>query len=176
MNKQKIQCTFVTTISQMDTKYFRVNNSEYCHITDDTIFITSGKDPKRIPLEYTLSEAWGIVSILNYFLFTALLIYISSTVTNLGMNFFKKPISYGTLFVLFYSFVRIKNGFITSKTATISRNKIKATYFKTPRFSYPQLVIYFEGPAGKVLKRTIPALYTKEAMPVLTETGLITAS
>ena len=160
----------------MQTKYFRINNSEYCHITDDTIFITTNKKVIRIPLEHTLSEAWGVVSLLNYFLFPALLYYVASAVTSLGADFFKNPVNYGALVVLFYSFKRIVDGFNTSKTATISRDKIKSTYFKTPRFSYPQLVIYFEGPEGKVLKRTIAAKYKIEALPILEETGLITSS
>jgi hypothetical protein len=74
---------------------------------------------------------------------------------------------------LFLSFKRIQDGFNSSRTPTISRNKIKSVYFKTPKFSYPRLVIYFEGPEGKILKRTISVLYKQEALPVLKETGLL---
>lgn len=157
----------------MKTSYFRINQNEYCHITDDKIFISSTKENVRIPLEYTLGEGWGIFSLLNYFLFVILLVYFYIQATTSGAIFFKNPLNYGAVFILFYSLARIKKGFITSKTPTITRSKISAVHFKTPRFSYPQLVIYFEGPEGKTLKKTISVLYKKEAIPVLTEAGLI---
>ena len=157
----------------MQPSYFRVNNNEYCHITDETIFITNSKDVVRIPPEHTLNESWGIKSIFNYIVFAMVFLYVSYWVTDLGMDFFLKPINYGALFLLFYIFINIKNGFITSETPTIKRNKIKNCYFKTPFFSYPQLVIYFEGPEGKILRRTISALYKKEALPIVTNAGLI---
>jgi hypothetical protein len=157
----------------MQTKYFRVNKNEYCHIMDDTIFITSSKDVVYIPPEHELGEGWGIVSILNYILFTFLLIYVAVSVINSGINFFKFPLNYGAVFLLFISFIRIKEGFLSSKTPTINRSKIKSIYFKTPVFSFPRLVIYFDGPEGKILRRTIPVLYKKEALLVLRETGLV---
>ncbi len=157
----------------MQTKYFRINKDEYCHITDDTIFIISSKDVKHIPPEHTLGEGWGIISILNYILFAFLFVYVTASVTNSGEAFFKQPLNYGALFLLFISLKRIQDGFISSKTPTINRSKIRSVYFKTPAFSYPRLVVYFEGPEGKVLRRTIPVLYKKEALPVLEETTLV---
>lgn len=157
----------------MQTKYFRVNKNEYCHITDDTIFIISSKDVKYIPPEHTLGEGWGIISVLNYILFVLLLIYVGAAVSNSGLSFFKQPLNYGAIFLLFISLKRIQDGFLSSKTPTIYRNKIQSVYFKTPTFSYPRLVIYFKGPEGKVLRRTIPVLYKKEALPVLQEAQLI---
>jgi hypothetical protein len=157
----------------MQTKYFRTSKKEYCHITDETIFIFNSKEPTWIPLEYELGEGWGIVSVLNYIVFTFLFLYIALSITNCGIDFFKHPINYGGVFLLFISFVRVKNGFITSRTPTITRSKIRSVYFKTPKFSYPRFVIYFEGPEGKVLRRTISVLYKKEALPVLKETGLV---
>jgi hypothetical protein len=35
------------------------------------------------------------------------------------------------------------------------------------------LVIYFEGPEGKVVRKIIPVLYKKEALPILQEVGLL---
>jgi hypothetical protein len=157
----------------MKTKYFRINKKEYCHITDDTIFIINSKDIVRIPLEHDLGEEWGIVSVLNYLLFTLLFVYTGIAVSYYGLYFFKHPINYGALFLLFISFIRIKNGFLSSRTPTIIRNKIKSIHFKTPIFSFPRIVIYFEGPEGKVLRKIIPILYKKEAIPVLKETGLL---
>ena len=116
------------------------------------------------------------MSLLNYFLFFLLLIYIAFSTTNSGLDFFLNPINYGAIIILFYSLVRMKNGFLTSKTPTIKRSKIQTTYFKTPKFSYPRLEIYFEGPEGKILKRTIATLYSKEALPILKETGLLTTA
>lgn len=157
----------------MQTKYFRINKNEYCHITDDTIFIISSKDVKHIPPEHTLGEGWGIISILNYILFALLLVYVSASVGGSGIGFFEQPLNYAALFLLVLSLKRIQDGFTSSKTPTISRSKIRSVYFKTPKFSYPRLVIYFEGPEGKVLRRTIPVLYKKEALPVLEETKLV---
>ena len=157
----------------MQSTYFRVNNNEYCHITEDKIFITNSKIISRVPLEHTLSESWGIISVFNYIIFTLLLSYVAMSATILGANFFTNPIHYGALFLLFYFMVRIKNGFLTSKTPTITRSNIKSVYFKTPKFSYPRLVVYFKGPAGKTLKRIIPVLYKQEALPILQEAELI---
>lgn len=155
------------------TKYFRVSDNEYCHISDDTIFIFNTKEPTRIPLEDELGNAWGISSVLNYIVFALLLIYTSASLNGYGMNFFKNPINYGGILLLFLSFIRIKDGFQTSSTPTILRNKIKSVYLKSPKFSYPRLIIYFDGPEGKILKRTIRILYKKEAEPVLKEVGLV---
>ncbi len=157
----------------MQTKYFRANDKEFCHITDEYIFITSTKEPTRIPPEHELSEAWGIISVLNYILFVLLFAYSAVSVNYYGFNFLKYPINYGGLFLLFLSFRRIQTGLNSSRTPTIKRSKIKAVYYKTPKFSYPRLLIYFEGPEGKTLSRKISTLYKKEALPVLEETGLV---
>ncbi len=157
----------------METKYFRVNKKEYCHITDDTIFIINSKEVSRIPLAFELGEGWGIVSMVNYILFGFLFVYTTVSMSAYGVNFFMHPLNYGALFLLLLFLMRIKNGFVTSRTPTISRNKIKSVYFKTPKFSYPRLVIYFEGPEGKVLRKIIPVMYKQEALAVLKETGVL---
>jgi hypothetical protein len=157
----------------MQTKYFRTTTNEYCHITDDTIFIFYSKEPNHIPLEYELSNAWGVKSILNYIFFTFLLVYTLVSVSYYGEQFFKEPINYGGLLLLFISFVKIKEGFMSSNTPTIPRNKIRSVYFKSPVFSYSRLVIYFEGKDGNVLRRNISVKYKKEALPILQEVGLV---
>lgn len=157
----------------MQTKFFRTSRKEYCHITGDTVFIFNSKEPTRIPHEYELSESWGIFSVLNYILFFFLFAYAALSITYYGMDFFKQPLNYGALFLLALSLKRVQDGFNSSKTPTIPRNRIRTVYFKTPRFSYPRLVIYFDGPEGKVLRRTISVLYKQEALPVLKETGLL---
>ena len=162
-----------STLKQMQTKYFRINKKEYCHITDDTIFIINSKEVSRIPSEHELGEEWGIKSILNYLLFTFLFIYVGMSISYYGMIFFEQPVNYGAIFLLFISFIRVKNGFLSSETPAIARNKIKSVYFKTPKFSFPRLVIYFVGPEGRVLRKTIPVLHKNEAMPVLKEAGLM---
>jgi hypothetical protein len=153
----------------METSYFRINKKEYCHITNDTIFIINSKIVTRVPLENELSEAWGIVSILNYLLFAFLFVYTAVSLTHYGINYFSQPLNYGALFLLFLSFVRMKNGFLNSSTPTIMRSRIRAVYLKTPKFSFPRLEIYFNSPEGKVLKKTIPIYNKKEAFPVLKE-------
>ena len=40
-------------------------------------------------------------------------------------------------------------------------------------FSYPRVVVYFDGPEGKVLRRNISVKYKKEAEQILTEEGLL---
>ena len=157
----------------MQTTYFRVSKKEYLHITDDTIFIFNSKEPSRIPLEFELGEGWGIASVFNYLMFAFLIGYTFVSINNDGIYFFKHSLNYGALFLLFISFVRIKNGFISSRTPTINRSKIKSVYFKTPKFSYPRLVVYFDGPEGKVLRRTFSILYKNEALPVLKAAGLL---
>lgn len=159
--------------NSMQTKFFRVNKKEYCHITDDAVFIVNSKDVARVPLEHELDESWGVLSILNYIFFVFIFIYTALSVTYYGAYFFVHPINYGALFLLFLSFVRIKNGFNSSSTPTIKRDKIKSVYFKTPKFSYPRVVVYFEGPEGKTVRKIIPVLYKQEALPVLTETQLL---
>lgn len=157
----------------MQTKYFRINKQEYCHINDDTIFIINTKEVIRIPLEHELGEGWGVMSVLNYLLFAFLFFYSAIAITYYGVNFFKEPINYGALFLLLISFMRIKEGFLSSRTPTITRSRIKSVFFKTPPFSFPRLVIYFEGPEGKVVRKIIPILYKKEALPILQEVGLL---
>ncbi len=160
----------------MQTNYFRINKKEYCHITDHIIFIINSKEVTRIPLEHELGEQWGIASVLNYLFFAFLFLYNVISVSHYGVEFFKQPINYGALFLLFISFIRLKEGFLSSSTPTVSRNKIRSVYFKTPKFSFPRLVIYFEGPEGKVLRKIIPVLYKQEALPVLQDSGLISPS
>jgi hypothetical protein len=155
----------------MQTKYFRTSKKEYCHITDDTIFIFNSKEPNRIPLEHEVSNAWGILSVLNYILFFFLFAYVAISVNVYGFSFFKHVANYGGLFLLFISFMRIQRGLTSSNTPTIQRSKIKGIHFKTPPFSYPRLLIYFEGPEGKVLRRSISILYKREALPILKEVG-----
>lgn len=155
------------------TKYFRTTTGEYCHIDDDTVYIFNTKEPTRIPLEHEVSDAWGIKSVLNYIFFVMILMYTMFSVSYYGINFFKQPLNYGALLLLFMSFVKIKEGFISSTTPTIQRSKIKTVHFKTPMFSYPRVVIYFEGPEGKVLRRTISVKYKQEGIQILKEVGLM---
>ena len=155
------------------TKYFRTTTGEYCHISDDTVFIFNTTEPTRIPLEHEVSDAWGIKSVLNYIFFVMILFYTMISVSYYGINFFKQPLNYGALLLLFMSFVKIKEGFVSSSTPTIQRNKIKSVYLKTPMFSYTRVVIYFEGPEGKVLRRSISVKYKKEGEQVLKEVGLL---
>ncbi len=157
----------------MQTKYFRVNKKEYCHITDEFIFVSNEKNPTRIPLEYELSEAWGIISVLNYIFFALIFIYTAVSVNYYGIHFFKHIENYGAILLLILSFIRLKKGFLSSNTPTVKRQKIKSVYFKTPFFSFSRIVIYFEGPEGKTLRKTIPILYKKEAQPLLMEFKLI---
>jgi len=157
----------------MQTTHFRINEKEHCHINEDVIFIINGKEVTRVPLEHELSEAWGIASILNYILFVLLFGYVSVSINMQGADFFRHPFNYGALFLMILSFMRIQQGLVSSKTPTIYRNKIRSVYFKTPFYSYPRLVIYFEGPEGKVLRRTFSILYQQEALPILKEAGLI---
>ncbi|HEX8516725.1 MAG TPA: hypothetical protein VF868_11035 [Bacteroidia bacterium] len=157
----------------MQTRYFRVNKEEYCHVTDEAVFITNSKTPQHIPLEHELGEGWGIISVLNYITFFFLFVYTAVSATYYGIDFIKEPLNYGALFLLFLSFKRMQNGFNGSRTPTIQRSKIKNVLLKTPRFSYPRVVIYFEGPEGKTLRRIIRVLYKQEALPVLQETGLL---
>jgi len=159
----------------LETKYFRINKKEYCHITDEVIFVVNTKTPTRIPLEHELGEGWGVMSILNYIWFTFLFVFVGASATYYGVDFFKQWINYGALILLYISFRRVVDGFNTSRTPTIYRNKIKSVYLKSPKFSFPRLVIYFEGPEGKVLCKTISILYKKEAEPVLEETSLISS-
>lgn len=157
----------------MQTKYFKVNKKEYCHITDENIFVTNEKIPTRVPLEYDLSEAWSVKSILNYIFFGLLFIYTAISINYYGVNFFKHIENYGAILLLLLSFVRMKNGFLSSYTPTINRSSIKSVYFKTPFFSFARLVIYFEGPEGKTLRKVIPVLYKKQAESILKELKLI---
>ena len=155
------------------TKHFRTTTNEYCHVSDDAVFIFNSKEPNRIPLEHELGNAWGIKSVLNYIFFAMILMYTMFSVSYYGANFFKEPLNYGALLLLFMSFVRIKEASVSSDTPTIARSKIKSVYLKTPKFSFPRVVIYFDGPEGKVLRRSISVKYRQEAQQVLEETGLL---
>jgi|GEM_PF-1657798 len=157
----------------MQTKFFRINDKEYCHISDEAIFIFNSKEPTRIPLEDELGNAWGISSILNYIVFVLLLFYTSSSLGKYSMSFFKYPINYGGLLLLFMSLIKIKEGFQTSSSPTIPRKKVRSVYLKSPKFSYPSVAIYFDGPEGKILRRNIRVSNKKEALLILQETGLI---
>lgn len=158
---------------KIQSTYFRVNKKEYCHITDKEIFIFGSKTPTHVPEEHTLSEAWGILSVLNYIFFLFIFTYTAISVSAQEIMFFKSIYNYGVLALLVLSFIRVQQGFITSKTPTIPLNKVKSVYFKTPIFSFPRLLIYFEGPEGKILQRTIPVLYKQEALPVLQNSKLL---
>ena len=154
------------------TKYFRTTTGEYCHIDDETVYIFNTKEPTRIPLEHEVSDAWGIKSVLNYIFFVMILMYTMFSVSHYGTRFFIQPLNYGALLLLFLSLIKIKEGFISSSTPSIQRSKIKAVHFKTPMFSYPRVLIYFEGPEGKILRRSISVKYKQEGLAVLKETGL----
>lgn len=157
----------------METLFFRVNKKEYCHISKEQVFVINSKEVTRIPLEHELAEGWGVLSIINYILFTFLFVYTAVTITYYKFDFFIHPMNYGALILLLISFNRVKEGFQSSKTPMIPRDKIQSVYFKTPRFSYPRVIIYFDGPEGKIIRKIIPVLYPKEALPVLKESGLI---
>lgn len=157
----------------MKTRFFRINSREYCHINDDTLFIINSKEVFRVPLEHHLGEGWGVISIFNYLIFAFLFVYTALSITYYKFEFFQHPINYGTLILLLIAFNRVKNGFQNSRTPAISRDRIITVEFKTPKFSHPRLLIYFNGPEGKVLRKMIPVLYKQEALPVLKETGLI---
>lgn len=157
----------------MNTVFFRVNKKEYCHITDEYVFVTNEKVPSRIPLEHELSDAWGVVSVLNYIFFGLIFIYTAISINYYGIEFFKHIENYGAILLLILSLIRMKNGQLGSKTPTIARKSIRAVYFKTPKFSFPRVVLYFEGPEGKVLRRIIPVRYKKEAETALKNSGII---
>jgi hypothetical protein len=157
----------------MQTHFFRINNKEYCHISHDTLFIVNSKEVIRVPLEHELGESWGVISILNYLIFAFLFVYTALSITYYGFDFFAHPLNYGAIILLLIAFKRVKDGFQNSRTPTIPRHKIRNVEFRTPKFSYPRLIVYFNGPEGKVLRKIIPVLYKQEALPVLRETGLI---
>jgi hypothetical protein len=157
----------------MEKNYFRINKREYCHINDELIFIVNTKDPTRIPLAHELGEGWGVKSILNYISFTFLFVYIAMATSYYGYDFFADPLNYGAIILLLVFFVRVKEGFLSSRTPTIDRKSITNVVLKTPRFSFPHILIYFHGPEGKIVRRRIPLLYKQEAIPVLKRTGLL---
>lgn len=157
----------------MERSYFRVNRKEYCHINDEFIFIVNTKEPTRIPSAFELGEGWGIVSVLNYIIFTLLFVYTALTISAYGMEFFLHPVNYGALLLVFYFMARIREGFVSSRTPTIDRKLIRRTEVKTPKYSFPRFVVYFDGPEGKLLKRVIRIYHPKEALPVLKEKGFV---
>lgn len=157
----------------MQTRFFRINNKEYCHINQDTLFIVNSKEVIRVPLEHELGEGWGVISILNYLIFAFLFVFTALSITYYGFDFFSHTLNYGTIILLLIFFRRVKDGFQTSRTPTIPRKKIRNVEFRTPKFSYPRLIVYFDGPEGKVLRKIIPVLYKQEALPVLKETGIL---
>jgi hypothetical protein len=163
----------IFAVDFMQTKHFRTTTNEYCHITNDYVFIFNSKEPSRIPVEHDLSNAWSIKNVLNIVLFAILLFYVMGSVNYYGIYFFKEPINYGGLVLLFLLLVRIKENFMSSNTPVILRNTIKAVYLKKPKFSYARVVIYFVGPEGKVLRRKISVKYPIEAEKVLKEEGLL---
>jgi hypothetical protein len=155
------------------TRFFRINKKEYCHISDEAVFIINSKVVSRVPLEHELDEGWGVISIFNYLIFAFLFVYTALSITYYGFSFFIYPLNYGALILLLIFFSRVKSGFQSSRTPMIPRSKIKNVHFKTPKFSYPRLVIYFDGPEGKVVRKIIPVLYKQEAIPVIRESGLM---
>jgi hypothetical protein len=157
----------------MQTHFFRINKREYCHISDDAVFIINSKEVSRVPLEHELGEGWGVISIFNYLIFGFLFVYTALSITQYQFDFFVHPVNYGAIILLLIFFSRVKAGFQSSRTPMIPRNKIKNVHFKTPKFSYPRLIIYFDGPEGKVVQKIIPVLYKQEAIPVIRESGLM---
>lgn len=157
----------------MEKSYFRINSREYCHINDEYIFIVNTKEPTRIPVAFDLGEGWGVMSTLNYLVFAFLFVYTAASLTFYGYDFFIHPINYGAIILLLMAFMRVKEGFLSSRTPTIIRKTIKFVILKTPRFASPHILIYFDGPEGKVVRRKIPILYKKEALPVLQAKGLL---
>jgi len=157
----------------MEKSYFRINEREYCHINDEYIFIVNTTEPTRIPLAFDLGEGWGVMSILNYIVFAFLFIYTAASLTFYGYDFFIHPLNYGALILLLMAFMRVKEGFLSSRTPTIERRSIRNIILKTPKFSFPHILVYFDGPEGKIVRRKIPILYLKEGLPVLKEKGLL---
>jgi hypothetical protein len=157
----------------MEKTYFRINKKEYCHINDEYIYIVNTDKPTRVPLAHELGEGWGIGSILNIITFVFLFVYVAMSVSYYGAAFLKEPLNYGAILLLIIFAVRIKEGFLSSRTPMIERRNIRNVILKSPRFSYPRLLIYFVGPEGKVLRRRIPILYKQEALPVLRAAGLL---
>lgn len=157
----------------MEKSYFRINKKEYCHINDEFIFIVNTKEPTRIPTAHELGEGWGIKSTLNYIIFFLLFLFTAMSITAYGTAFFIHPVNYGALLLLFYFLAKIRLGFVSSRTPTIDRKLIHSVEVKTPWYSFPRVVVEFDGPEGKVLKRVIRILYPKEAIPVLKAHGLI---
>ncbi len=157
----------------MQTRFFRINKKEYCHISDEAVFVINSKEVSRVPLEHELDESWGVISIFNYLIFGFLFIYVAMSITYYQFDFFIHPLNYGAIFLLLIVFRRVKEGFLSSRTPMIPRRRIKNVHFKTPKFSFPRLVIYFDGPGGKVVRKIIPVLYKQEAIPVIRETGLM---
>ncbi len=151
----------------MQTNYFRINKKEYCHFTEDYIFITNTKTPTFIPEEHDLGESYSISSILNYIFFAFIMAYCFFAIAYYGKQFFAEPLNYAAIFLLILSMRRVQQGFNASKSPSINRSKLKNILFKTPKFSFPRLEIYFVGPNNKTLKRTISVLYKKEALNIL---------
>lgn len=157
----------------MEPSYFRVNKREYCHINDEYIFIVNAKEPTRIPLAHDLGEGWGVISILNYLVFTFLFVYIALSINYYGFDFFIHPLNYGAIILLLIAFMRVKEGFLSSRSPTIERKSITNVVLKKPRFAQPHILVYFNGPEGKVIRRRITILYMQEAIPVLKAKGLL---
>jgi hypothetical protein len=161
------------SLNIMEKTYFRINKKEYCHINDEYIFIVNKQSPDRVPLAHELGEGWGVINILNIIFFVLLFTYTGMAISYYGISFFREIWNYAALFLLIVFLVRIKESYLSSRTPTISRRKILNVVLKKPRFSFPHINIYFEGPEGKTLRRRIPILYLKEAEPVLRHTGLL---
>lgn len=157
----------------MKTRFFRINNKEYCHINEDTLFIINSKEVMRIPLEHHLGEGWGVISVLNYLIFAFLFVYTALSITFYKLEFFQHFINYGAIILLLIMFKRVKDGFQNSRTPNIPRHKIVSVEVRSPKFSHPRLLVYFNGPEGKILRKMIPILYKQEALPVLRESGLL---
>ncbi|MFL5765275.1 MAG: hypothetical protein ACJ77K_15130 [Bacteroidia bacterium] len=155
------------------TRYFRTTTKEYCHISDDAVFIFNSKEPTRIPLEHELGDAWSVKAVINYIWFGLITLYLMFAATYYGNRFFTVWDNYPAILLLFWTFIRMRNFMVGSTTPTIQRSKITNVLFKKPAFSFAKLVIYFEGPEGKILRRIISVKYPKEAMPVLIESGLM---
>src|ERR1043166_1443074 len=151
------------------TRFFRTTTKEYCHISEDTVFIFNSAQPTRIPLEHEFGDAWSIKAVMNFIGLGLITLYLMFAAGYYGNNFFKVIDNYPAILIFFLLFIRMKNFMVGSTTPTIQRNKITNVIFKKPVFSFARILIYFEGPEGKILRRAISVKYPKEAMPVLIE-------
>jgi hypothetical protein len=157
----------------MQTEYFKVTKEEYCHISDEAIFLTGDEIINHMPKPHDLGEGWGVKSIVNYLLVFLLGMYILLSVGLYGLAFFIAPVSYGAMFLFVLLAYKAKDRFNKSMSPYIYRNTIKSAEIKSQLFAAPSLEIYFDGPEGKVLRRNFPILYKNNALKVLENSGIL---